>query len=89
MTDHDQSDRIEQCLLHNDRLKNIDTNVKELTKEFRAFVSTEGPFVEVRERLGIVEAKQSWIAAKVGGIVSAILGIAWLVITKFIGGVNG
>jgi hypothetical protein len=82
-------DRREQCLLHNERLKNIDTNVNALTDEFRAFVSIEGPFVEYATRLSVVEAKQSWLGAKIAGIATAISGVAWLVITKFLGGGSG
>lgn len=89
MADQTILDRRDQCLLHNERLKNIDTNVDKLTKEFRAFVSTEGPFVDVRERLSVVEAKQSWLGAKIASIATAISGLAWLVITKFLGGNGG
>lgn len=51
------NDRLPQeCLLDRNKLARIDTNVDDLAREFRAFISSEGPFVNVRERVRVLES---------------------------------
>ncbi len=79
-----------QCALDRGSIERIDTNLLSLTKKFDEFISFEGPFVEVKERLTVVENKTDGLVARTTGIVISILGIAWFVITKFLtGGGNG
>ena len=72
-----------------EKLARIDTNVESLTKSFNEFISSEGPFVDIKTRVKVLEGKTEGLVAKVTGLVAAIMGMAWLIITKFIGGGNG
>ena len=44
-----------QCLLHNERLKRIDTNVNAITDKLDALLDHEGPISRIQQRLGTVE----------------------------------
>lgn len=45
----------QQCLLHNDRLKRIDTNVSAITSKLDRLLDHEGPISRIQQRLGVVE----------------------------------
>ena len=62
-----------ECLVDRGKLDRIDTNVNELAKEFRVFISSEGPFVDVRTRVKLLESKTDGLVAKVTGMVAACL----------------
>ena len=86
----------QECLMDREKLARIDRNTEDLASQFKEFVSSEGPFVDVRQRVKSLEdktdeiiSKVTGLVAKVTGIVTAIMGMAWLIITKFIGGGNG
>ena len=72
-----------------EKLTRIDTNVNELTKSFNTFISSEGPFVDVKTRVKVLEEKTEGLWFRVTGIITAIMGLAWVIITKFVGGNSG
>ena len=75
-----------QCALDRDRIERMDDNLSAFIGEFREFISTEGPFIAVRDRVSVLETKTDGLVAKVTGIVVSVMGIAWLVISKFLTG---
>jgi len=72
-----------------EKLSRIDKNVDDLTKNFNAFISSEGPFSDVKTRVKVLEEKTEGLWFRVTGIITAIMGIAWFIITKFLGGESG
>jgi len=47
----------QECLMDRGKLAEIDKNVKDLALELRTFISSEGPFANVRERVTLLESR--------------------------------
>lgn len=79
----------QECLMDREKLSRIDKNVEVLTENFNNFISSEGPFSDVKTRVKVLEEKTEGLWWRVTGMISAIMGLAWLVISKFLGGEGG
>ena len=86
-----------------EKLSRIDMNVDALASEFRAFISSEGPFANVRERVTLLEEKTienkrdisrlsentASLVVKVAGA-TAVLGLGGvIVVLKLLGVISG
>jgi hypothetical protein len=55
MSDQEEVNYPAQCLLHNERLKRIDTNVDAITGKLDALLDLDGPISRMQQRLVTVE----------------------------------